>query len=223
MSLADLLTEIRDDLRTMPSVRRVYDSVPESINELPAVIVAAMGGRCWMATHGHENGVTPLFCQHSIRVEVHIPRKDLPADAETMTGIADEAVIWLYSGFVRDRYNGTLLTTGNPQTASGAAVAPLTYTVGPSMWGGSQTYAMVCDFTVTTEQYVMPLQMTATRRRSWASGPNRSSTVAVCARSIRWTKRHSSTTSRRHTRRSRYWPGASLQHPNRPHRSAGIT
>lgn len=152
--LVDLLTEIRDDLRTVPVVRRVYDAVPESISEFPAIIVASMGGRCWLASHGRSDGAAPLQCQHDIRVEVHIPRKHLENDAYTMTAIADDVTQHLYSGFARDRYNGTMVTTGDPRSTGAAGT--LDYTVGPSQWAGQQTYAMLCDFRVTTEREVIP-------------------------------------------------------------------
>lgn len=154
-NIADLLTEIRDDLRTVPEVKRVYDGVPESINEPPAIVVAAMGGRCWLASHGRENGLAPMMCQHDIRVEVHIPRKNLPEDAAAMTRIADAVSLWLYSGFTRDRYNGTLVTTGDPRSTAGGQ-GTMDYTIGASTWGDQQTYAMLCDFRVITEREVNP-------------------------------------------------------------------
>lgn len=154
-NIADLLTEIRADLTTVPEVARVYDTVPESINEFPAIIVASMGGRCWLSSHAGASGLAPLMCQHDIRVEVHIPRKHLETDAATMTRLADAVSVWLYSGFTRDRYNGTLVTTGDPRGTAGGQ-GTMDYTVGPSLWAGQQTYAMLCDFRIVTEREVNP-------------------------------------------------------------------
>lgn len=153
-NIADLLNEIRDDLGTVPEVRRVYEDVPDSINEFPAIIVASMGGRCWVGSHGRGAGTSPLMCQHEVRVEVHVPRKNLATDADTMTRLADAVTQHLYSGFVRDRYNGTMVTTGDPRSTN--ATGTLDYTVGPSQWAGQQTYAMLCDFRVTTERETLP-------------------------------------------------------------------
>ncbi len=149
MSLATLLEEIRNDVRTVPGIRRVYDTVPDSVNEMPAIIVAAMGGRCWIGSHS-----SALHCEHDLRLEVHIARKDLAADAATMTAIAPEVARHLYSGFVRDRFNGTMVTSTDPR--GGAARGMLDYTVGPSEYAGQQTYAMLCDFRVMTEEEVIP-------------------------------------------------------------------
>lgn len=154
MSLETLLDEIRADVASIDAVKRVYADVPASINEFPAIVVAALGGRCWLASHGNEAGVAPMQCEHDIRVEVHIPRKDLPQDAQTMTAIAPQVALHLYSGFVRDRFNGTMVTTGDPRGSN--AIGMLDYTVGPSQWAGQETYAMFCDFRVTTSEEVLP-------------------------------------------------------------------
>lgn len=150
MSLANLLDEIRADLRSLPALTRVYEGVPDSINEFPAVIVASMGGRCWLASHD-----STIQCEHEIRVEVHVQMKDLARGAAEISGIASDISHRLYHGFVTDRYNGTMITTGNPQAANGAT-APIDYTIGPAEWASQQTYAMLCDFRVVTQQKAVP-------------------------------------------------------------------
>lgn len=150
--LNELLDEIRSDLVDLPFMKRIYDSVPEQVNELPGVVVAAMGGRCWLASHGDESAST-LMCEHDIRVEIHIARKDLPTDTIALTAIAHETVGLLYSGFVTDRFNGTLVTTGGGQHGNNVS-APIDYSIGPSTWGGTETRAFACDFRVATIQEV---------------------------------------------------------------------
>lgn len=154
MSLATLLDEIRADLADMPEVRRVYAGVPESINQLPAIVVASMGARCWLASHGRANEATPLQCEHTIRVEMHIPRDDIRRGASQMNDIAPKVALRLYSGFVRDRFNGTMITAGDPRGTN--AQGMLDYTVGPSKWADMDTYAMFCEFRLTTEEEVLP-------------------------------------------------------------------
>jgi hypothetical protein len=149
-TLPNLLMEIRDDLRTLPSIKRLHEDVPESLNEFPAVVVVALGGRCWLATHDGD-----LMCEHDIRVEVHIARKNLAENAARMTAVADDVTLWLYNGFVRDRYNLTMVTTGSPQTGNNAT-SPLEYSIEPSMWGAQQTYAMLCDFKIATVRETTP-------------------------------------------------------------------
>lgn len=154
MSLAALLDEIRADLQDIPEVRRVYEDVPDSVNETPAIIVASLGADCHLASHGKADGTTPLHCQHQIRVEVHVPRKNLSKATSDLNAIAPAVALRLYSGFVRDKFNGTMLFTGDARRSN--ALGVLNYQIGPSEWAGMQTYAMVCDFRVTTEEEVLP-------------------------------------------------------------------
>lgn len=154
MSLATLLAEIRADLQDIPAVRRVYEEVPDSVNETPAIIVASLGARCWLASHGRADGATPMQCEHQIRVEVHLPRKDLAWATSRLDVIAPIVALRLYSGFVRDRFNGTMITAGDPRGTN--AQGMLDYQIAPSQWAGLDSYAMVCDFRVTTEEEVLP-------------------------------------------------------------------
>lgn len=152
-TLPAMLDAIREDLLALSDIRRVYESVPESLNELPAVIVASMGGRSWLPSQQMENGSFPLNTEHDIRIEIHIPRKNLPDDHAAMARIADDATLLVYAGFATDRYSGTMVTTGNPQTSNGAS-SPWDYTIGPSEWAGQKTYAMLADFRVTTQREI---------------------------------------------------------------------
>lgn len=146
-TIEDTLNEIRSDLMVLPSVR-MYEGVPEQLGEWPAVVVATMGGRSWLETH---DGT--IFTEHDVRVEIHVPRKNLGDASLGMTLLAEEAITLIYSGFVRDRYQDTMVTTGDPRGANNAS-APLDYAIGPSEWGGTQTYAFMCDFKVTRETRV---------------------------------------------------------------------
>lgn len=151
--LDSLISEMRADFLTLPAVQRAYQEVPDAINQLPAVIVAAMAGTCWPETHMSENGSQALMCLHAIRIEIHVSRKDLARASADLTAIADDATTWLWHGFVTDRFNGTMITPGDPRTANNAT-APFDYSIGPSEWAGLQTYAWVCDFAVTTQREI---------------------------------------------------------------------
>lgn len=150
-SLDNLVREIREDLRTLPATQRLYEEVPESLNEFPAVVVSATSGTCWIETHDTGRGTATLMCLHAIRIEIHVPRKDLPREMELMTSLANDAMVWLYSGFRRDQFGGTMIVPGDPRTANNAT-APFDYSIGPAEWAGQQTTAWMCDFAVTTVQ-----------------------------------------------------------------------
>ena len=150
-----LLDEIRADLRTVPEVKRVYDDMPESINEWPAVVVGALAWQCWLGSHANANGVATLQCEYEIRIELHVPLKNLDEDTAKMTRVADALTLWLYSGFTQDRFNGTMLTTAAPRTG-GASTPTLTAQVGPSSWDSQETLAAMLDFRAIIEKETTP-------------------------------------------------------------------
>ena len=154
-TLTELLNAIRDDLRALPEMRRVYDSVPDAINEYPAVVVAAPTSSSWLASHGRADGTTAIHSEYIIRVEVHIPLKDVAANYLAMNDLSEAAKLMLYSGFVRDRYSGTMITTATPQTGGGSTPA-LRADVSPSQWAGQDTLAALIDFRMTMEQELTP-------------------------------------------------------------------
>lgn len=152
-SIDSLCEAIRNDLVSLPEVQRIYDEVPNAISELPAVVVVPLAFSCHLASHGRESGASPLQCVHTVQIEVHVPRKDLPNGWALLGRVGSVLPIWLYSGFVVDRFDGTMITTGDPRTANNAT-APVQGQIGPSEWAGMETLALVADFQVTTEQEV---------------------------------------------------------------------
>ncbi len=150
--LASLLDEIRVAMLELPGMPRVYPDVPESINEWPAVVVASTGLRSWLTSHDHTT-----MTEHDIRVEVHVPRKDLPIDHLQMAVLADEAAYALYRGFVTDQFGGTMVTTSaGGQASSDGVGAPLDGSIGSSSWNEQLTYAFMCNFKVVTERKILP-------------------------------------------------------------------
>ena len=143
--LQSLLDEIRSDLTQMPTMLRVYESVPDALNDWPACVVAGMSCDVRLVTHD-----STMASTWTIRVDIHVPRKDLPVQAVEMTYLAHEANKTLMRGFVTDRFNGTLITTGTFD-ANNNATPPIAGVVGPSSWNGQQTYAYMCDFRVSIE------------------------------------------------------------------------
>lgn len=152
-AMSALCREIREDLATLPAVQRIYEDVPDSINEYPAVVVAPASWSCWLATHASENGKSQMMCKVVIHVEVHVPRKDLPEDVDRLVKACDSLPGWLYAGFVRDKWGHTVVTTGDPRTAQNATV-PLSGEIQEGSWGDQQTLAWVTNIEITTEQEI---------------------------------------------------------------------
>lgn len=152
-TLPALLNAIRDDLKDMPGIRRLYDEVPDALNEYPALVVASLGFRSWLGSHSAENGNWVIHSEHDIRIEVHMPRKNLPQAHEKMTEFAEEVRDQVYIGFGTDKYAGTMVTTGNPKTTSGSS-SSFECDIGPSRWGSDDTYAVLANFQVTTQREI---------------------------------------------------------------------
>lgn len=161
--LTNVLQAVRNDLMTMPAYQvlseyvapRVLEYVPDSAYEWPVVFVAPSAGSCHLSSHANERGNSAMMCMHRINIEIHIPHTNTPTDAQQMTWLADGLLPWLYGGFARDRFEGTIVTPGNPRTSNNAA-DPLTYQIGESALGDTVTLAWVGTFEVVTEQELMP-------------------------------------------------------------------
>lgn len=152
-TLAQLCTEIRTDLLTLPEVR-TYRDVPDSVNDWPAVIVLPQRGDNFLASHGRENGASPLAGVANIQVEVHIQRaRGLDVAFGFLTSMADILPLRLYEGFARDRFSGTMITGGNPRLSNNAT-PPIAWEIGPSEWDSTETIALILVFQVTSEQEV---------------------------------------------------------------------
>jgi hypothetical protein len=151
-TLANLCDEIREALSTLPEIERLYSEVPNAINEWPALVVVPLAGASWLGSHGHDTAA-PLHSQCGIRIEVHLPSKDLPTAYRSLAAIASTLPVWLYSAFVRDRFDGAMVTTGDPRTANNAT-APVRWEITPAAWNSTETIALLLDFDVTTEQEV---------------------------------------------------------------------
>lgn len=152
-SITNLCKEIREDLLTLPAVR-TYQDVPDSVNEWPAVIVLPTAGLGYIASHGRENGNLPLAQVVTVQIEVHVPTgRGLAEAMDFLPTMADALPIWLYSGFDTDRFNGTMITGGNPQLSNNS-IPPISWEIGPSQWDSTETVALILAFQVTFEQEV---------------------------------------------------------------------
>lgn len=153
-SLTQLCTEIRADLLTVPEVR-TYQEVPDSVNEWPAIIILPQRGNHYLASHGREDESSPLAGVVDIQIEMHTPRaRGLDEGFAFMTRMADTVPLRLYEGFKSDRFNGKMITGGNPQLSNNAT-PPIAWEIGPSEWDSTETLALVLIFQVTFEQEVL--------------------------------------------------------------------
>lgn len=149
-TLDTVIRQIRDDLRTMPHLRDLPDGVPDALNDYPICIVYPSSGAWRLGSHSGDLGRPMRWGQHTIRVELHVARKDLWRDTERIMWFCDTLPDYLFSGFKRDTYGGSVVTLGDTRQATSSAY-PMRYQVLEMGWGGAQTLGWRWEIDVTIE------------------------------------------------------------------------
>ena len=122
-TLNDAIIQVVRYARTLPGVREAPDYPPESLNSYPFVLGFAGGGVWRFGPAGDKKGL------HSITLELHVARKDLPKDVEKSMGFSDSIPNLLMSKLINDnKWNNTIDTFDQ-----------ISYTFGPLGWGNEPT------------------------------------------------------------------------------------
>ena len=83
MTLKDAVAEIVVELQTIKGIRRVPDEPPEDNKQFPFAVVYPLTGL-------YTQGPAPLMKGlHSVNIELHVARKDLPRDYATVMELID--------------------------------------------------------------------------------------------------------------------------------------
>jgi len=129
MALKDAISEIIDELQTISGIRRVPEEPPETNNSFPFAVV--------YPSFGDYNIGPPELMRaiHSINIELHVARKDLPRDYTKVMDLIDTIPIELYK---------LLRTSGYTYLAT---FGPISYTFGPLSWGGVDTLGVTYTMT----------------------------------------------------------------------------
>lgn len=131
MTLTAAVDGLRDAMRTVAGLKRVYDDPPASINEFPAAIVFAVSGEL------SDTGMGALAL-HTLAVEVY---QDPAVTAQAI----DAAKVW------PDR----VLAAIAADPTLGGSVAhvryPVTYRMGPIAYNGAQAPHYGVTFQVTVK------------------------------------------------------------------------
>jgi hypothetical protein len=123
MSLSDAIAELQRLIGTLPGIRHAPAEPPESMNQFPFA-VAYPGSGTWSHAGNWKRGL------HTIILELHINRADLPGDVRTALRYSESVPDIIMSN---PRLGGTvdhILTT--PDT-------PLTYEFLGMTWGSVET------------------------------------------------------------------------------------
>lgn len=149
-ALGALLKEIRDDLATLPKLAAAHHDVPDALNQYPALVVYPMAGHVRMGSHANHNGKPMYWAMHTIAIELHISRKDLPRDMELAEWFCDDLWEYLLAGFKRDTFSGTMVVPGDPRMAQNST-PPIRYQMTSLQWGSDQNLGWRLEFDVTCE------------------------------------------------------------------------
>ena len=129
MALKEAVAEIVDELQTISGIRRVPDEPPENNEQFPFAVVYPLTGRY---TQGPAQLMKGL---HSINIELHVARKDLPRDFSLVMDLIDEIPYELMK----------LLNDGGYSEL--ATIGQIEYTFGPLSWAGVETLGVTYTIT----------------------------------------------------------------------------
>lgn len=149
-TLDSTIDEIRADLALLPKLRHMHWGLPDSLNDFPAMVIYPGSGIWRLGTHSGDREKPMRWAMHTIRIELHVARKDLPNDFERVMWFCDTLPDYLFAGFKRDAFRGTMITMGDPRMANNAT-APIRYQMLESRWGDTQTLMWRLEFDVAVE------------------------------------------------------------------------
>ena len=127
--LKDVIGEIVDELQTISGIRRVPDDPPESNEQFPFAVVYPITGIYRQEMTVNMKGL------HSINIELHVSRKDLPRDFRQIMGLIDTVPLELMK-LLKDGGFSYLETFGD-----------IEYTFGPLSWAGTDTLGVTYTMT----------------------------------------------------------------------------
>jgi hypothetical protein len=128
-ALKDAVAEIIDELQTISGIRRVPDNPPESNDQFPFAVVYPITG---IYTQGPAGLLKAL---HSVNIELHVARKDLPRDFSVVMDLIDDIPYELQK----------LLNDGGFSNL--ATIGEIEYTFGPLSWAGVDTLGVTYTIT----------------------------------------------------------------------------
>lgn len=121
MALKDAIAEIIDELQTISGIRRVPDAPPENNEQFPFAVVYPLNGTYQQEMTHFLKGL------HSINIELHVARRDLPRDYAQVMELID-TIPYELTKKLKDGGYSNLATLG-----------VIEYVFGPLEWAGVMT------------------------------------------------------------------------------------
>ena len=151
--LGEMLTAIRQDLRAIPYIRSVPDTIPDQISMWPCVLVYPGAGSWKLGSHSGDRGKPMVLGMFTVIVDLAIPRKDLPREVGRLTAFASSVPLMLIRGFKIDRYGGPAVVLGNPSMGQNATW-PIRTQMVSGEWGETQTVDLEIQLDVTVNEEI---------------------------------------------------------------------
>ena len=146
-TLSNVLDQIRQDLATLPNLRQCHFDIPDSINLRPAIVVAPATGTWRYSSHSGPGGKPMRWALHTVNIVLLVARKDLARDYALVLDFADTIPDWLWLGFERDEFGGSMVMIGDPDFANNAT-RPMRYTIGESRWGSDADLVLTLELDI---------------------------------------------------------------------------
>ena len=124
-TLEQVIAEVQEDIRALSGIRAAPNLAPEQMNVFPFCVVYPGSGTMSSGVPGEMLGI------HSIVIELHIGRKDLPRDIDAALPFVESIPNILLKAVATtagDRFDNTVDT-----------FTDVTYEFGPLDWGGTAT------------------------------------------------------------------------------------
>lgn len=116
MPQADVLREIRSVLRPLPGIRSTPDQ-PGDVELADTICLVYPGpGQARLGTSSGRGGTPNRWQLDTVLIDVYRFLSDLARDMETLEPLAEAVPAALMAAFARDRFNGWVVTLGDPQT-----------------------------------------------------------------------------------------------------------
>lgn len=124
-TLQQVIDAIQDDLGALTGIREAPDEAPENMNVFPFVVVYPSSGEWRSDIPGNKIGL------HTLTVELHVARKDLPRDIQKAMAYSESIPNTLLKAVAS--------TSGDLFASTISTFDRITYTFGPLGWAGVDT------------------------------------------------------------------------------------
>lgn len=118
-TIADVITEVRQDLMTVSGIALFPEAPPEQVHAFPVCLVYPGSGNYRQGSAVGSGGNPMGWGLHTITIDVHKNRTNLPDDILAILPLATDIPHALLLGYQTDKFNGTVVALGDVRTPGG--------------------------------------------------------------------------------------------------------